>query len=143
MAVFGTNVEEDENADPDPDVHQQRSPRLRRDERQHEARVGDDERQPDPARFDRNFGKQAQRHQHGAAEARPARCHEEPIPLPVPVSHYRVPCDMPRVVVLPESAGDVGAQLVRQRRDQSRDDEKDVVIVVTPTAVGICLQSFR
>jgi hypothetical protein len=122
--VRGDDGERGHDADPDGDVHGERGARLRRHEREHEAGVGHQERAPDELGPGGHPREEPHREQHRAAEPGPARRHEQPVPPPVLVPHDRVAGGVPRAVVLPVPARDVGPQLVGQRRDQRRHHQQ-------------------
>jgi hypothetical protein len=126
--VLGGDGKHDHDGDPDDEVHGHRRARLRRHEREHEAGVSHHERPQHEARPRGHAREQPHREQHRAAEPSPARRHEQPIPAPVLVAHDRVAGDV-AVVVLPVPAGDVRAQLVRQRRDQRCHHQQRVRLV--------------
>jgi hypothetical protein len=152
--VLGGDGEQRHDDSPDDEVPEERRARLRRHEREHEAGVGQQEREPDEARPRGHPRDEPHREQHRGAEPHPARRHEQPVPPPVLVTHDRVSGDVPREavvpleIVLPVPARDVGAQLVRQRCDQCRHHQQRVRFIraevgcVNAGAVAIVRRPF-
>lgn len=131
--------EEGEDGRPEEDVDGQVCLGLRHDEGEDEAGVSHDEGPPHVARVHRHPHQQAQRHHHGAREPHPARRHEHPVPASVQVAHDGVAgavhvAAVLRLlgVLLPVPAGDVGAELVRERGDQRGHHQQRVRVVADP-----------
>ena len=81
----------------------------------------------------RHAGEEREGEPHGGAEAEPARPDEDMV-LKAPLhAHDGLAGDVvPGGVVLPVPAGDVAANLVRERGDQRRHHQQRPIVVVAP-----------